>query len=150
MKKPSISTIDVTLDSGKVVKIGRCALAKMDTLLEAQSSLIEAYIECDGAVGAILMDSDVIATLTLMCSVLPIHDTDEFLKYEDICQNWEQLVLLFFNGGLNPTTREVSSENILNPSWVASLHFLPYVSEIKKFARAKRKKEEEELLKEDS
>jgi hypothetical protein len=142
MKKPTISTIDVVLDDGKQVKVSRCALKSMNTLLDAQSRLIQAYIECDGAVGAILMDEDIINTLTTICGLLPVQGTDTFLDYETICENWEQLVVLFFNGGLNQVTREVSGEDILTPSKVASLHFLPYVEDIKKFARQKRDREE--------
>lgn len=92
------------------------------------------YMECDTAIGSIITDEETVAVLTDICNLLPIKGTDETLKYADIQEDWEQTVLLFFNGGLDSKTREVPAMEILTASRVASLHFAPYKALVKKYA----------------
>ena len=134
MKKPDHNSISVTLDSGKVVYITRTALANVESLLALQEKLVELYMECDTAIGSIITDDETVAVLTELCNLLPIKGTDETLNYDDIKENWEQTILLFFNGGLDVATREVTFDKILTASKVASLHFAPYRAYVKKYA----------------
>lgn len=121
--KPQYKTIKVILDNGTAVNIGRASLENIDTLLDVQDRLLEKYILEDGALGKLLLDTDFIADLKLICSLLPVIGTSNSLNFEDIQENWEQLVTLFLNGGFNPETRRMDA---ISESEVAKLHFLPY------------------------
>lgn len=141
MKRPQTNSVEVLLDTGKVVQITRTALSNMDRLLQLQEQLIKMYINCDGAIGSIIASDEAVSALTELCSLLPVKDDKAPLDYETIKDNWEQTILLFFNGGLDLDTREVSGDNILVPSKVSSLHFFPYVPIIRKYALLKQKEE---------
>lgn len=136
--KPQYKTEKVLLDNGQTVQVGRCSLANLEFLLDIQDRLIQRYVECDGAIGLLFRDEDVISDLTNACLLLPIVGKEgEYLNYEDICENWEQLIVLFFNGGLNQDTR--FTDNLL-PSKISQLHFLPYAEILKKYAEEAREK----------
>jgi hypothetical protein len=67
-----------------------------------------------------------------------LFQVKEFLKFEDICDNWEQLVVLFFNGSLN---EERELENVTTPSKVSQLHFFPYLTILQKHVAEKEKQD---------
>lgn len=123
--RPTYKTEKVVKDNGTVVYVGRATADNMDTLLDVLSRLGALYVKQDGAIGTALADPQVIADLELVCSLLPIVGSkaeQEYLSYDDIKENWEQLILLFFNGGLNTETREMED---LVAGKISSLHFLP-------------------------
>lgn len=141
-QKPQYKTESIKLDNGSTVQIQRTPLANLDLLLDLQDKLLEQYIACDGNIGMLFKDEQVVNDLTIACNLLPIVGKDETLQFEDICENWEQIILLFFNGGLNPDTRR--TDNIM-PSRVSQLHFLPFGEMLMKHVKAiqEQKKESE-------
>jgi hypothetical protein len=135
--KPSYKTLRVQLDDGSSVQIKRCTLENTEILLQLQDELLEFYVSCNGFIGEIITKPVVRERLEAMCNILPtvnVSGKDEFLKFDDISDNWEQLILLFFNGSLND---ERELENITNPSKVSQLHFFPYVQILQKYVNAK-------------
>lgn len=139
--KPSYKTQKVALDNGSSVQIKRCSLTNTDTLLQLQDELLEAYVECSGFIGEIIAKEPIREKLAAMCNILPIVSStakEEFLKFEDICDNWEQLVVLFFNGSLNDD-REL--ENVTTASKVSQLHFFPYLTILQKHVAEKEKQD---------
>jgi hypothetical protein len=152
--KPSYNTLKVTLDNGSVVDISRAVLADMDQLLEIQERLINKYIEADGSFGSLITDEDIRSDLKTLCGLLPIVSSknsgingneQKHLDFDDISDNWEQLITLFFNSSLDINTREI---NDVSASKVSQLHFLPYNQIAKKAIIAKKKMEKEEAEKE--
>jgi len=143
--KPQYKTEKVVRDDGSVVNICRCALADMDTLLEIQDRLTEAYVLCDGAIGEIITRPDVQADLQSICSILPLEQRlkgeVQYLNFEDIQENWEQLVALFFNGAIDQETRSISE---VSPSRISRLHFLPYERMVKEHLKTRQKQRESE------
>ena len=138
-KKVTYQTEKVTRDDGSIVNVSRCALKDMPTLLEVQERLVRAYVECDGAVGAIMAEPSVQADLATICSLLPIEPRPKsgevtYLCFDDISANWEQLIYLFFNGSIDITNRNVPS---ISSSRIAALHFLPYDKMIKEILAEK-------------
>ena len=138
-KRPQYKLERVVKDDGATVQVARVALKDLDTLLELQDRLLEKYIKCEGSVGKLFTDDDVIADLRTVCSLLPIVGAKEetYLNYDDIAENWEQLIVLFLNGGLNEETRTVEK---LLPSRISQLHFLPYLEMLQ--AHLDRRREE--------
>ena len=138
--KPSYKTETVKKDDGTIIQIGRVALSDLDTLLEIQDWLVYKYIESDGAIGKFIADPELRSKLQTLCSLLPIIGSknveQEYLNFEDISENWEQLILLFFNGQINMENRQV---NDISPSKVSQLHFLPYNEMMLKHLNQKRK-----------
>lgn len=133
--KPVYNTVAVTLDNGSVVHVKRVAMKDMDTLLSLQESLMIKYVEVDGAIGKIIADADFRSQLESLCSILPLVEKtktgeDKYLEFSSIEDNWEQLILLFLNGGLNPSTRR--NDSPFTPSLISDLHFLPYIEIMKK------------------
>lgn len=144
-KKPQYKPEKVVKDDGTVVNICRCSFADTDTLLQIQDRLVEAYVKCDGAIGAIIGNEETQADLRSICSLLPLEQKTkggevQYLDFDDISDNWEQLVALFFNGSIDQNTRNVPD---LAPSKVSQLHFLPYAQMIKKHIKAQQEKETE-------
>lgn len=144
-KKPQYKTEKVVKDDGSVVNICRCALADMDTLLELQDRLVEAYILADGALGEIIAKPEVQADLKSICSLLPLDQKVKgetvYLDFEDIKDNWEQLVALFFNGAIDETSRKVEA---VSPSKVSKLHFLPYQKMLEKHLKSLKETQKED------
>lgn len=127
--KPQYKTEEVRKDDGTIVHVCRVSLKDLDTLLEIQDRLIEHYVEVDGAVGKLMADESVRADLTTMCSLLPIAEKTktgevQYLNFEEIQEHWEQLIVLFFNAGLNIETRDLDQ---IIPSKISQLHFFPYM-----------------------
>jgi hypothetical protein len=141
--KPQYKTLPVTKDDGTVVNVTRVALKDLETLLELQEKLLTKYVEADGSFGQLMSDSDLIADLTSICSLLPLVEKSkgetQYLNFEDIQDNWEQLITLFFNSGLDVETREAG--NVL-PSSVSQLHFFPYMQIIQRLVQEKAAREE--------
>jgi len=128
--KPQYKTISVTKDNGSVVQVCRCKLANLETLMEVQERLLVAYVQADGAMAKLFTNPELVADLELACSLLPITGKeDTSLDYSEICENWEQTVLLLLNGGLDVDTREIGT---VRPSKVSQLHFLPYMETVRK------------------
>lgn len=145
--KPSYKTIKVKYDDGTEVQVKRCSLEDTATLLELQDSLLEAYVKCNGAVGELLYRTDIRDSLTTMCNMLPIVSTkesNEFLDFSRIEENWEQLVLLFFNGSLDED-RELRDASV--PGHVSQLHFFGYVRMIQKHVESEKEANEKEKSK---
>lgn len=144
-RKPSYKTEPITLDSGVVVQISRVALSDLDQVLDLQEQLIKAYVEVDGAIGKIINDPNIQSHLKTLCSLLPIVNPKatepEYLDFDDISENWEQLVTLFFNGGFDPQTRSLKG---IDPSRISLLHFLPYTELAGKYIEEKKLRVEKE------
>jgi hypothetical protein len=139
--KPIYKTLKVQLDDGSSVQIKRCSLENTDTLLQLQDELLEYYVQCSGFIGEIITKDPVREKLTAMCNILPVVTTggkEEFLKFEEISDNWEQLITLFFNGSLNDD-REL--ENVTTSSKVSALHFFPYLQMLQKHVAEKEKED---------
>lgn len=142
--KPTYKTLTVIKDNGQSVQIGRCSLASLETLMETQERLVSKYVKSNGAVGKLFLDPEVISDLEVACSLLPIvGKPDTYLDYSEILENWEQLILLFFNGGFNQDTREVDE---LKPSKVSQLHFLPYMETVAKAIEEEKERVEKEKV----
>ena len=125
LNKPTYKTEKVLLDTGEVIYIKRCALANMETLLEIQERLLNYLVDCDGDIGLLFTREEVLTDLKTICNLLPIVSSkEEYLNFEDIQENWEQIIQLFFTDGLNEETRVISD---ITPSKVSKLHFLPYM-----------------------
>jgi hypothetical protein len=102
--KPAYKTLRVKLDDGTEVVVKRCTLENTQVLLELQDELLEDYARCNGAIGEIIAKPEVRTRLQTVCNLLPLvnaKDPAEFLDFEKIQDNWEQLIVLFFNGSLN-------------------------------------------------
>lgn len=144
-RKPSYKTESVILDNGITVQISRVALADLDTLLELQEQLIKAYVDVDGAIGKIIGDTVIQSTLKTICNLIPIVNPKasdpEYLEFDTLSENWEQLVILFFNGGFDINTRTLKS---IEPSKISSLHFLPYAELTNKYVEEKKLQEKKE------
>lgn len=131
--KPSYKTEKVYLDSGEVTYIKRCSTEDMETLMEIQERLLNHLVDSDGELGPVLINPEVISDLKTVCSILPIvGKEDTYLDYEDIKENWEQLIKLFFTDGLNEDTRVITE---IIPSKVSNLHFLGYMKTLRKIAQ---------------
>lgn len=131
--KPQYNTLAVKKDDGTTVQVGRVALKDLDTLLNLQEKLIRAYVDVNGAIGQIMADEDITSVLASICSLIPVVEKKGgevvYLDYTEISENWEQLIVLFFNGGLNLDTR--AADDVL-PSQISQLHFFPYMDLINK------------------
>lgn len=143
--KPQYKTEKVVKDDGTVVQIRRCNLKDLDLLLEIQDRLLKRYVEEEGALGKLMSDEAVRSDLTTACSLLPLADKtktgeDQYLDFEDIQDNWEQLVVLFFNGSFDEDTR--TSPTLL-PSKVSNLHFFPYLEMLRTHLKEIEKNQEE-------
>lgn len=141
--KPQYKTESVTRDDGTVCQVTRAAMKDVPAFLELQDKLLGRYVEVDGAFAKIMIDPDAIADLTAICSLLPLVEKTksgetQYLSFEDIQDNWEQLIVLFFNGDLNPEKREAES---ISPSRIGQLHFFPYLEVLKKYLDEKREKD---------
>lgn len=144
-KKPQYTTEKVTRDDGTVVNVCRCAFADMSTMLEIVDRLVEAYVMADGAIGEIISKPEVIADLQSICSLLPLEQKTktgevQYLQFEDISENWEQLIYLFFNGSIIKETREVKD---ISAPRISQLHFLPYERLFRKHMKIKLKLDKE-------
>lgn len=144
-KKPQYKLERVIKDDGTAVNVCRCALADMDTLLEIQDRLAEAYVLADGAIGEIITKPEVQADLKSICSLLPLEQRGkgevQYLDFDDISDNWEQLVSLFFNGSIDEETRSIKD---ISPSKVSQLHFLPYEKMIRTHLKTRAEQREAE------
>jgi hypothetical protein len=130
--KPMYKTLRVKLDDGSEVVVKRCTLQNTQMLLELQDELLEDYARCNGAIGEIIAKEEVRTRLQTVCNLLPIVSTKEpieYLDFEKIQDNWEQLVVLFFNGSLNDDRQLV---DVTTPSKISELHFFPYVQMLQK------------------
>jgi hypothetical protein len=140
--KPQYKTLAVIKDDGVVVNVTRVPLKDLDTLLELQEKLLNKYVEVDGSFGQLMSDSELISYLTTICSLLPLVEKakgeTQYLNFEDIQDNWEQLITLFFNSGLNTETREFGD---VLPSAISQLHFFPYMQIIQRLVQEKAEKE---------
>lgn len=146
--KKTYEPISVQLDNGQTVQVKRCTLSDLDELCKLQDKLLDFYIDCNGEIGKILANPEVVSILKSMCSLLPlvekVNGETVFLDYDSIKDYWEQTYVLFFNSGLDKNTREIKE---INKSLVSNLHFLPYDEMIQKYTREKRKQAELEAEK---
>lgn len=134
--KPTYKTLRVKQDDGSEVVVKRCTLEHTQTLLELQDELLEDYARCNGAIGEIIAKPEVRTRLQTVCNLLPIvnaKEPTEYLDFEKIQDNWEQLIVLFFNGSLNDDRQLV---DVTTPSKVSELHFFPYVQMLQKHVEA--------------
>jgi hypothetical protein len=142
-KKPQYKLLPVKLDNGTTVNIGRATAENTALLLTLQDKLLGQYVDSDGALGVLFNDAEFVSDLESACSLLPIVGKEEaFLNFEDISDNWEQLVVLFFNGQFNQETR---THVTIAQSEVSRLHFLPYGEMLTKHLAAKEAKDAEAL-----
>lgn len=143
-KKPQYKLEKVTRDDGSVVNVCRCALADMDTLLDIQNRLAETYVMCDGAIGEVISKPEVQADLRSICSLLPLEQKTkgdvQYLNFDDISENWEQIVSLFFNGAIDQDNRAITE---ITPSRISQLHFLPYEKMIREHLKTRKQLREE-------
>lgn len=122
--RPQYKLLPVRKDDGSVVNVARTPMAQMQELIDVQDRLLEKYVVADGALSTLLLQPDFVADLELACGLLPIAGKeDEYLSFDDIKENWEQLVHLFFNSNFDTETRIHGS--ITQPK-VSQLNFLPY------------------------
>jgi len=132
-KKPTYKTEKVLKDDGTLIYIKRCSLDNMELLMETQERLIGHLLESDGEVGMLFTKPEVIVDLKAICSILPVvSNKEEYLDYEDIQENWEQLIKLFFTDGLDEDSRIMKE---VSPSRVSNLHFLPYMKTLRTLAQ---------------
>jgi hypothetical protein len=122
--KPSYQTLEVILDSGEKVRVRRTPQSNLKRLIELQGELVGKYLEVNGAISELFVQDDIVALIKEYLGLLPIQGKDEtYLDYEDLKENWEQLVRLVFNGSIDEKTRKV--EGTTEPE-VSKLHFLPF------------------------
>lgn len=142
MKKPQYNTLAVTKDDGSVVQVKRTTLDNLQTLIELQDKLIEAFITYEASMGEILLDEEARSSLEAICGLLPVVGKDnEYLEFKDIQENWEQLIVLFFHGGYDTERRELGT---VKPSKVSDLHFLRYGEMLVKHLQIAKEREAKE------
>ena len=127
-QKPIYKTLTVAKDDGTYVEVSRASMEDYNTVKAIQDRLLQKYIEADLAFGELIADAKVRGDLVTLCSLLPIVPArgateTAYLDFNDICDNWEQLIRLFFNNEFDEESREVTG---IAPSLVSNLHFLPY------------------------
>ena len=134
--KPTYETEKVTLDNGTVVEVKRVSMKNLSLFMELQERLLKKYFEHDGALINLIIDPEVISDLTAICNILPIvGKTEQYLNFEDIQENWEQLVTLFFNSGLDAKTRTVEK---IAPGKIGNLHFFPYLKVLNEYQESQK------------
>jgi hypothetical protein len=147
--RPSYKTEKVVYDDGKVVNIMRCAAEDMDKLMDLQDKLVERYVMADGAIGKYFTSEyrdDLEADLRAICSIIPLVEKTksgetQYLDYDLIKENWEQLISLFFNGDINEESRNLTS---MSPCKISQLHFLPYMEMWNKYLAILKEEKEKE------
>lgn len=143
--KPAYNTLPIKTNSGTVIQIKRTSTANLSRLMVLQEELLGEYVKNDGALGAILSDDLTVEKIREFLSLLPIvGKEDEYLDYDSICDNWEQLFKLVFNSAYDEETRESVD---VKPSLISNLHFLPYPKMINPLIQAKALEEEENRMK---
>lgn len=131
--KPSYQTLEVVLDNGNKIRVRRTPQVNLKRLIELQGELVGKYLEVNGAISELLIQEDTVELIKEYLGLLPIQGKDdEYLNYEDIKENWEQLVKLVFNGSINEKTREI--DNTTEPE-VSKLHFLPFQLQLQTASR---------------
>ena len=131
--KPSYQTLEVVLDNGNKTRVRRTPQVNLKRLIELQGELVGKYLEVNGAISELLIQEDTVELIKEYLGLLPIQGKDdEYLDYEDIKENWEQLVKLVFNGSINEKTREIDSTT--EPE-VSKLHFLPFQLQLQTASR---------------
>ena len=131
--KPSYQTLEVVLDNGNKIRVRRTPQVNLKRLIELQGELVGKYLEVNGAISELLIQEDTVELIKEYLGLLPIQGKDdEYLDYEDIKENWEQLVKLVFNGSINEKTREIDSTT--EPE-VSKLHFLPFQLQLQTASR---------------
>ena len=131
--KPSYQTLEVVLDNGNKIRVRRTPQVNLKRLIELQGELVGKYLEVNGAISELLIQEDTVELIKEYLGILPIQGKDdEYLNYEDIKENWEQLVKLVFNGSINEKTREIDSTT--EPE-VSKLHFLPFQLQLQTASR---------------
>lgn len=149
LSKPSYQTLEVLLDDGKKVRVKRVPQSDLKQLIALQDELLGLYIKADGALAELLVDDSVVELIKQYIGLLPIEGQkvegeQKYLSYDDICENWEQLTRLVFNGSLDEKTRNIEG---VTPSLVSNLHFLPYETQRELHLHKRRVEKTEELLK---
>lgn len=150
-EKPVYDDVQVQLNNGRTVTIGRCSLENYSRVSELQDMLLGKFFDCDAQIGILLSDNDTRALLDELCSYLPIkgnkgtNNDTLFLSLEDIDEDWEQLIVLFFHGNLLPDR----TFGTPLPSKISALHFLAYqtmmTNHVKRIKKQLTEKEEEDL-----
>jgi hypothetical protein len=149
LNKPSYQTLEVLLDDGKKVRIKRVPQSELKQLITLQDELLGLYIKADGALAELLVDESVVEVIRQYIGLLPIEGQkteageQKYLSYDDICENWEQLTRLVFNGSLDEKTRNIEG---VTPSLVSNLHFLPYETQRELHLHKRRLDKTQELL----
>ena len=149
LNKPSYQTLEVLLDDGKKVRIKRVPQSDLKQLITLQDELLGLYIKADGALAELLVDESVVEVIRQYVGLLPIEGQkteageQKHLSYDDICENWEQLTRLVFNGSLDEKTRNIEG---VTPSLVSNLHFLPYETQRELHLHKRRLDKTQELL----
>jgi hypothetical protein len=147
--KPSYQTLEVLLDDGKKVRVKRVPQSDLKQLITLQDELLGLYIKADGALAELLVDESVVEVIRQYIGLLPIEGQktesgeQKYLNYDDICENWEQLTRLVFNGSLDEKTRNIEG---VTPSLVSNLHFLPYETQRELHLHKRRLDKTQELL----
>lgn len=147
--KPSYQTLEVLLDDGTKVRIKRTTQNNLKELITLQDELIGLYVNADAAIASLLCDDSAVAIIKQYIGLLPIEGKKTesggqvYLDYDNISENWEQLVKLVFNGSLDEKTRNIEG---VTPSLVASLHFLPFETQRESHLHQKRVEKTKELL----
>jgi len=132
--KPSYQTLEVVLDDGTKCRVKRTPQSNLKRLIELQSELTGKYVQSNGAIAELFVEDDVVELIREYVGLLPVQgkkdadNNDVYLDYEDIKDNWEQLVKLIFNGSIDEKTRAYV-EGATEPE-VSKLHFLPFQSQL--------------------
>lgn len=150
LNKPFYQTLEVKLDNQtKPVRVRRVPQEDVKKLISLQDELLKIYIEADGSLASILVDEYSVDLIKQFIGLLPIEGEktesgeQKFLNYDDISENWEQLVRLVFNGSLDEKTRNIDG---VTPSLVSNLHFLPFETQRENHLHSKRLSKTRELI----
>lgn len=137
ISKTSYTPLTVLTNEGTELKVKRCSVKDISTLIEIQERLVQAYVKTEGALGVLLSDESIQADLKSMCSLLPLETKKngevQYLEFESIEDSWEQIGYLFFNGSITADNRELTD---ITPSGVSNLHFLPYQKMLREAVQA--------------
>jgi hypothetical protein len=143
--KPAYNTLALKTNSGATIQVKRTSTANLSRLMVLQEELLVEYVRTDGALGALLSDDLVVEKIREFLGLLPVVGKEgEYLDYDLISENWEQLFTLVFNSAYDEEKRESID---VKPSLVSNLHFLPYPKMINPLIQARALEEEETRMK---
>ncbi|PLS68535.1 MAG: hypothetical protein CV045_07420 [Cyanobacteria bacterium M5B4] len=124
----TFNNIEVVYSNSHKYHINRVSNENFQSFAELLEKITIQYYKYDGAIGEMLQVPEIVEDFENLCSIIPVKKVqggkigkeEEFLDWEMIRDNWEQLVILFCNSGLT----EDRDATPIAPPLLAKLNFL--------------------------